>query len=129
MNMNVFLMSVISYGRAFCSFGYSPDPELILTQNWSSKFFMPEILSGLDGKIKLRAISEMISSTLGDKYFTALFMARTVIFAGALILLVINRTKEEDRFHISIPYRISMFAYVCSSVVALLAFAVGIRVR
>lgn len=126
LNMNVFLMMIISYGRAFCSFGYSPNPELILTQNWNSKFFMPEILSRLDGKIKLRATSEMISSTLGDKYFMALFMARTVIFAGALILLVINRSKEESEFHISVPYRLSMFAYMCSSIIVLLAFGVGI---
>ncbi len=129
MNMNVFLMTIISYGRAFCSFGYSPNPELILTQNWNSKFLMAEVLSGLDGKIKMRATSEMISSTLGDKYFTALFMARTVIFAGALILLSINRKRSDEQFCISIPYRFSMFIYICSSIVALIAFGIGVWIR
>lgn len=126
LHMNLFLLMILSYGRAFLSLGYTLNPNIILTQNWNSKFLMPEILAGLEGKIQMRATAEMASNILGDIYFSALNMIRTVVFAAAVILLIINWKEWKMKVHINMPYKISAIIYVCSSAFFLLAFAVCI---
>lgn len=126
LDMNLFLLMILSYGRAFLSLGYTLNPNVVLTQNWNPKFIMPEILAAVEGKIRMRASVEMAVNILGDLYFSSLCMIRTIIFAAAVILIVINWKGWKIKVHINMPYKISTIIYVCSSVFLLLAFAVCI---
>ena len=125
-NMNIFLLTIISYGRAFLSLGYTLNPDIILTQNWNSKFLMPEILSALEGKIRMRSTSEMAANILGDVYFTSLFMVRTVVFAAGVLLIMTNWMGWKKNGNIGISYKISTMVYICSSIFLLMAFIICI---
>lgn len=125
-DMNIFLLTVICYGRAFLSLGYTLNPNIILTQNWNSKFLMPEILSLLEGEIQMRATAEMAANILGDLYFMFLFLVRTVVFAAAIILMMTNWKGWSRKVGITISYKISLLVYVCSSILVLGAFVICI---
>jgi len=131
LNINLFLMTVVNYGRAFVSLGYSlsPDPFMTqnwnLTQNWNSQFIFPEIKTCL-GEIRMRAVSEMMVDILGSQYYTVLFIARTMVFAGAIILLLINWKRWDKEISFQISYRMSMVMYTCSNVFFFVAFVVCI---
>lgn len=131
LNINFFLMSIVSYGRAFVSLGYSlsPDPFMTqnwnLTQNWNPQFLASEIKTRFVG-IQMQALSEMVADILGSQYYTALFIARTVVFAGAIILLIINWTRWNREIQFQVPYRMSMMIYVCSGAFFFMAFMVCI---
>ena len=124
--MKIFLLTVICYGRAFLSLGYTLNPNIILTQNWNSKFLMPEILSLLEGEIQMRATAEMAANILGDLYFMFLFLIRTVVFAAAIILMMTNWKGWSRKVGITISYKISLLVYVCSSILMLGAFVICI---
>lgn len=125
-DMNLFLITIISYGRAFISLGYSLNPNVILTQNWNSKFLMPEILSGLEGKIDMRATVEMAAHIIGKYYFNYLLMIRTVVFAAAVLLLMMNGRGWKKKVTVSVPYKVSLGVYLCSSALLLAAFVICI---
>lgn len=126
LNMNLFLLIILSYGRAFLSLGYTLASDAVLTQNWNSQFLMPEILSVLEGKIRIRATVEMAVNLLGNIYHSALGMVRTIVFAAAVILMAINWKGWKAKVNINIPYKISTILYVSSTALFALAFAVCI---
>ena len=74
----------------------------------------------------MRAVSEMMVDILGSQYYTVLFIARTMVFAGAIILLLINWKRWDKEISFQISYRMSMVMYTCSNVFFFVAFVVCI---
>lgn len=112
-NMNMFLLTVISYIRLFIALGYSAD------YNMNSRYLMPEII-GLHN-IPQRYVAETISQS---GYDTIYLIIRPVLFAAAIILLMNTHPKKTKEVNFEIPYQISLLAYSGLWIVVLAAFAV-----
>ncbi|MBD5531563.1 MAG: hypothetical protein HDQ98_05070 [Lachnospiraceae bacterium] len=120
-NMNLFLLSVLTFGRAvyMCQAGWTYKYVL------NTKYVMPW-LKGLCGRENDTCMWDYLCNFFEGDYWVilrlTLLAVPNIIMASTILLLVINRPNFKNQYDIAIPAKVSVILYTCCMPLLMLAF-------